>query len=81
MKKLDLFFIDANYSVFINSRINIIITLYVNNVLIIKFNYIDIQRIKKALNIKFYIIDLRSYIYYLKIIIIRNYINRIIRLK
>ena len=81
MKKLNLFFIDVNYSVFIDSRINIIITLYVNDVLIIKFNRIDIQRIKKALNAKFYIINLKSYVYYLKIIIIRDRVNRIIRLK
>ena len=81
MKKLDLFFIDANYSVFIDSRINIIIIFYVNDVLITKSNRANIQRIKKVLNTKFYIIDLRSCVYYLEIIVIRDRVNRIIRLK
>ena len=42
IKKLDLFFIDTNYNKFINPRISSIIILYINNVLIIKFNRVDI---------------------------------------
>ena len=66
---------------FIDSRINIIVIFYVNDVLITSFNRNNIQRIKKTLNAKFYIINLRSYAYYLRITITRDRINRIIRLE
>ena len=42
MKKLGLFLIDADYSVFIDSRTNIIVALYVDDVLITKPNRADI---------------------------------------
>ena len=35
-----------------NFKINIIITLYINNVLIINFNKIDIKRVQKDLNVE-----------------------------
>ena len=51
--------------------------LYINNIQIINFNKDNIKYIKKKFNIKFnikfYIINIRLYIYYLNIIIKRNY--------
>ena len=58
-----------------------IITLYIDNVLIINYNKIIIKRIKNVLNVKFHILDLRSYVFYLNIIVKRDYYNNIIRLK
>ena len=54
---------------FINLKLNIIVTLYINNIQIIDFNKNDIKYIKKKFNIKFYIINIKLYIYYLNIII------------
>ena len=72
MKKLKLYFIKLNKCVFIDFKLNIIMTLYMNDVQIINFNKDDIKRIKKNLNVKFYIIDIRLCIYYLDMIIKRN---------
>ena len=72
MKKLRFHFIKSNENVFINLEINIIVVIYVNNILIIDFNKIDIKRIKSDFNIKFHISDLKSYIYYLNIIVKKN---------
>ena len=55
--------------------------LYIDDVLIINRNKIVIKRIKDVLNVKFYIFDLKSYIFYLNIIVKRNRHNNIIRLK
>ena len=55
-----------------NLKLNIIITLYINDIQIINFNKNDIKYIKKDFNVKFYIINIRLYIYYLNIIIKRN---------
>ena len=55
-----------------NFEINIIITIYVDNVLIIDFNKIDIKRVKNNLNIKFHISNLKLCIYYLNMIIKKN---------
>ena len=52
-----------------------------NNVLITNLNRANIQRIKNTLNAKFHIIDLRLYVYYLDIIVIRDRANRTIRLE
>ena len=65
---------------FIDSQIDIIIALYVDDVLITNSNRTDIQRIKDTLNVKFYITDLELYAYYLEITVIRDRINRTIRL-
>ena len=51
-----------------------------NNVFIINRNKSAIRRIKDDLNAKFYIFDLRSYAYYLDIIIKRDRYIDIIRL-
>ena len=56
-----------------NLKLNIIVIFYINNIQIIKFNKNNIKRIKKNLNIKFYIINIKLYIYYLNIIIKRDY--------
>ena len=48
-----------------NFKKEIIITLYVDNVLIINYNKIVIKRIKNALNVKFHILNLRSCAFYL----------------
>ena len=80
MKKFELIFIESNESVFMNVKKNIIIALYVNDILIIDLSKIGIQRIKKALNDKFYMFDLGSYVYYLDIIIKRDRVVDILRL-
>ena len=64
-----------------NFKKEIIITLYVDDVLIINRNKIIIKRIKNALNVKFHISDLKLYAFYLNIIVKRNRYNNIIRLK
>ena len=56
-------------------------TLYINNILIINYNKIAIQRVKNKLNIKFYILDLRLYIYYLSITIKWDSYSNIIYLR
>ena len=65
---------------FINIKLNIIITFYINNVLIIDFNKFNIQRIKNNFNVKFYISNLKLHIYYFDIIIKKNRRIEIIRL-
>lgn len=80
MRELGLFPIDADYSVFIDPRTDIIIALYVNDVLITSPNRDNIQRTKKALNAKFHMTDLRPCAYYLRITVTRDRANRIIRL-
>ena len=64
-----------------NVKKSIIIILYINDILIIDLNKIDIQRIKKTLNNKFYMFDLRSYVYYLNIIVKRDRVVDILRLE
>ena len=81
MKKLELIFIESNESVFMNVKKNITIVLYVNDILIIDLSKIGIQRIKKALNDKFHMFDLRPYVYYLGIIVKRDRIVDILRLR
>ena len=65
---------------FINLKKEIIITLYIDNILIINRNKIVIKRIKDVLNAKFYMSNLRLYVFYLNIIVKRNRYNNIIRL-
>ena len=78
---MSLFFIESNNNIFIDVKEDIIITLYINNILIIDRSKIVIQRVKNKLNTKFYILNLRLYIYYLDITIKRDCYNNIIRLK
>ena len=64
-----------------NFKKKIIITFYVDNVLIINRNKVVIKRIKNALNVKFHILNLKLYVFYLNIIVKRNRYNNIIYLK
>ena len=63
-----------------NIKLNIIITFYINDILIINFNKFDIQYIKNNFNVKFYILNLRLYIYYFDIIVKKDYYIEIIYL-
>ena len=64
-----------------NVKKNIIIALYMNDILIIDLSKIDIQRIKKALNDKFHMFDLGPCVYYLDIIVKRDRVVDILRLR
>ena len=81
IKKIDLIFIDADFNVFIDFIIDIIVALYVDDVLIIDPFKANIQRVKNALYAKFKMSDLGSCVYYLNIIIFHNRLNRTLRLK
>ena len=81
MKELSLYSIKSNNSVFINAKEDIIVALYINNILITSRNKIAIQRVKDRLNTKFHISDLGPYTYYLNMIIKRNHRSDIIRLE
>ena len=59
----------------------IIIVIYVNDILFINFNKVVIQTIKNKLHEKFEMIDLNLYIYYFDIIIAKDCVNCILRLK
>ena len=63
-----------------NVKKSIIVALYVNDILIIDLSKIDIQRIKKTLNNKFYMFDLGPCVYYLDMIVKRDRIVDILRL-
>ena len=63
-----------------NTKKDTIITLYMNNILIIDRNKSAIRRIKDGLNAKFHIFDLEFCVYYLDIIIKRDRRADIIRL-
>ena len=56
-------------------------TFYVDNILIINRNKIVIKRIKDVLNVKFHILNLRSCVFYLNMIVKRDHYNNIIHLK
>ena len=81
IKKLELILIESNESVFMNVKKNITIALYMNNILIIDLSKIGIQRIKKTLNNKFHMFDLRPYVYYLDMIVKRDRVVDILRLR
>ena len=66
---------------FINLKKKIIITFYVNNVLIINRNKVVIKRIKDVLNVKFHILNLKLYAFYLSIIVKKDRYNDIIYLR
>ena len=73
--------IESNESVFINVKKGITIALYMNDILIIDLSKIGIQRIKKALNDKFHIFDLGPCAYYLDMIVKRDRVVDILRLR
>ena len=80
MKELGLHFIEVDESVFMDVKEDIIVALYVNNVLITGRNKSAIRRIKDGLNAKFHMFDLGSCAYYLGMIIKRDRRAGIIRL-
>ena len=81
IKDINLVFIDVDFNVFIDLIIDIIVALYVNDILIIDPFKTNIQRIKNALYAKFKMSDLDFCAYYLDIIVIRDRVNRTLRLK
>ena len=80
MKKLELILIESNESVFMDAKKGITVALYVNDVLITDLSKIGIQRIKKALNDKFHMSDLRPCAYYLDMTVKRDRVVDILRL-
>ena len=64
-----------------NFKKRIIMTLYVDDVLIINRNKVIIKNIKNVLNIKFHISNLKLCVFYLNMIIKKDRHNNIIRLK
>ena len=64
-----------------NVKKGITIALYVNDILITDLSKIGIQRIKKALNDKFHIFDLKPCVYYLDMIVKRDRVVDILRLR
>ena len=74
-------FININFNVFIDFIINIIVALYVNNVLVIDFFKTDIQYVKNVLYAKFKMSNLNLCAYYLNIIVSRDRLNRTLHLK
>ncbi len=67
LKELGFVFLNANIRVFIKRHIYIAI--YINNLLITVFFIKKVNKVKFILYNKFNIIDFRSYLYYLGIII------------
>ena len=80
MLELNIIFIEFDNNFFIDIKENIIIALYIDNLLFIDYNKIIIQAIKAVLNVIFYISNLKLYVNYLDIIIKRNYYIDIIYL-
>ncbi len=62
--------LDVEFNVFMKNDIMIVI--YVNDLIFTKFNFVAIFRLKNALNERFEINDLNSCIYYLDMIIFKN---------
>ena len=78
LKFLNFNLIIFNYSVFINERI--IIEMYVNDILLFDLSKSKIQRVKDRLSQKFRMIDLESIHHYLSMKVIRDRLNRTLRL-
>ena len=81
MKDIDLVLIDVDFNIFIDLIIDIIVALYIDDVLIIDPFKADIQRVKNALYAKFKMSDLDFYAYYLNIIISYDRLNWTLRLR
>ena len=61
-----------NFNVFIYNKKKIIMIIYVDDIFIAKFNRFVINKFKSAFNVKFRIMNLKLYIYYLNIKIMRD---------
>ena len=71
--------LDLNLSVFYKH--STLVVIYINNLLITSLNRPIINKLKVNLLRRFYIINIRPYIYYFNIIIIYNKVKRIVILK
>jgi hypothetical protein len=67
LKELSFLLLNTDYSVFYKK--GVIIAIYINNLLIIKRNYKEINLLKEALSRQFQISDLSIVSYYLKMTI------------
>jgi hypothetical protein len=67
LKELSFLLLNTDYSVFYKK--GVIIAIYINNLLIIKRNYKEINLLKEALSKQFQISDLSIVSYYLKMTI------------
>jgi hypothetical protein len=67
-----------DYGIFVKKEL--IITVNVNDLLVVGLDIKEIQYVKDTLNQRFKMIDLGPYSYYLDITITRDRINRILRL-
>ena len=80
LKELGIILVDSDYGIFINYTTGTLIALYVDNILITGPLREDINKVKAALNTKFYMTDLGPCAYYLGITVTRDRPNRILRL-
>ena len=71
--------LDLDLSVFY--KYNTLIIIYINNLLITNLNIFIINKLKVDLLKRFYITNIRPYIYYLNIIITYNKVKKIVILK
>ena len=69
-----------DYLIFVHSIIEVIIEVYVDDLLLIDFDINDIREIKKSLMSQFEMINLESMKHYLDMKIVRDRQNRIIKL-
>ena len=69
-----------DYSVFVHSIIEVIIEVYVDDLLLIDLDINDIREIKKSLMFQFEMIDLESMKHYLNMKVVRDRQNKIIKL-
>ena len=70
-----------NHFVFINKEIKFIISIYINNLLIIDLKKsFEIAKFKSILNQRFEITDLKSCYHYLNISIIKNRFNKFLHM-
>jgi hypothetical protein len=68
----------TDYGIFVKKEL--IIAVYVNDLLVVGLDIKEIQYVKDALNQRFKMTDLGPYSYYLGMTITRDRINRILRL-
>jgi hypothetical protein len=72
LKKLEFKRIESNHKIFISLNTEIIVIVYVNNLLLFELDMKDIRFIQNELNSRFQMTDLKELSHYLKIKIIIN---------
>jgi ribosome maturation factor RimP len=80
LKELGFIILDIDLGVLINYTPNVIITTYIDDLLIFGPNINDINNLKSKVNEVFEVTDFRSIKYYLGIKIMRNRYNKILKL-